>query len=729
MKRLLKAAALLCVLGLTSLSRAQMTTITAHTIKMGGMTVASGTVLFTPVSSSGQPIPFTQGGGGLNSPAAIPCTITGGAITGVCQIPDSKLTTPANILYSIQISASNQHAFVLPAVANITGATWALDSYAPPAQTSNFQQIQVAYGTAAPPSTCVSPSFYVQDYEGGQLYVCVEGSFVLVTGSTAGSGATGPAGPIGLTGPTGPQGIPGVQGPVGPIGLTGATGSVGAQGVAGPTGLTGATGPAGPTGPTGITGTTGSTGAQGSIGPAGPTGPIGLTGLTGPTGATGATGPAGPTGATGDASTVAGPTGPTGPTGLTGSTGPQGATGAQGPAGPTGPSGSMFPASSTSLGTIQLPANQTSTQLATVAISGSYTDLANLPTLGTAAYQPLTAFDTAGAAASAAAAAQAAAIAASDTLGAANAAVAAAASNYVQVDTANNSQLNWQVGSAGDSAITVSSPGTIKQAYFSGPGQIEESDNGAPWFTPVKQLVSGSPSTLTITQSGNTDTLTVIANGGNGPSTSVIGDLPSFSTLTGTFVDSGVLLSSLAPKAGAALTGSTVNGVTPTANATGFSIAGGTTSKTETFNNTMTFAGSDGNTYTFPQYSSIIPSANQTQTITALWTYGAGLLKQTNFLTVTNCTNATGACSGASSVGAVSITAGLTSVTVTTTAVTANSDIVLTWDSSLGTRLGITCNTTPTVLAVTARTVGTSFVVSTTAPVTNPACFNYLVID
>lgn len=48
-----------------------------------------------------------------------------------------------------------------------------------------------------------------------------------------------------------------------------------------------------------------------------------------------------------------------------------------------------------------------------------------------------------------------------------------------------------------------------------------------------------------------------------------------------------------------ALTGKTYNGLTPTANATGFSLAGGTTSKTLTVNNNLTLSGNDGATLNF----------------------------------------------------------------------------------------------------------------------------------
>jgi hypothetical protein len=120
MTRFSKAVvALLCSFGLTALSQAQMTSITASSIKMGAVPIAAGRVTFTPVALNGQPISFVQGGGGLYSPKAFICTITNGAITGTCAIPDSALTIPAHILYAIQITnTASQSAFVMTAVPN-----------------------------------------------------------------------------------------------------------------------------------------------------------------------------------------------------------------------------------------------------------------------------------------------------------------------------------------------------------------------------------------------------------------------------------------------------------------------------------------------------------------------------------------------------------------------------------------------------------------------------------
>lgn len=103
--------------------------------------------------------------------------------------------------------------------------------------------------------------------------------------------------------------------------------------------------------------------------------------------------------------------------------------------------------------------------------------------------------------------------------------------------------------------------------------------------------------------------------------------------------------------------------------------------------------------------------------------------------TIGNCSSsASPAVCGSSAAGSVVIAATASSVTVNTTAVTANSQILITPDDSLGTKLGVTCNSTlVTVLSsfgITARTAGTSFTISTSStPTANPACFSYSIIN
>jgi hypothetical protein len=108
---------------------------------------------------------------------------------------------------------------------------------------------------------------------------------------------------------------------------------------------------------------------------------------------------------------------------------------------------------------------------------------------------------------------------------------------------------------------------------------------------------------------------------------------------------------------------------------------------------------------------------------------GTGLLL---IPTTTNCTSsAAPAVCAAAPAGSVVVAAAATTVTVNTTAVTASSQILLTEDSSLGTKLSVTCNTTTgRTYTVTTRTAATSFVItSSAAPTTDPACLSYTVLN
>jgi hypothetical protein len=105
-----------------------------------------------------------------------------------------------------------------------------------------------------------------------------------------------------------------------------------------------------------------------------------------------------------------------------------------------------------------------------------------------------------------------------------------------------------------------------------------------------------------------------------------------------------------------------------------------------------------------------------------------GSFQTAAYLTATNCANSGGTC-GSAAAGHVSIAASATTVTVSTTAVTANSEIEITEDSTVGSLLSVTCNTTVArTYAVSTRTAGTSFVITASAaPVTNPACLGYTI--
>lgn len=106
----------------------------------------------------------------------------------------------------------------------------------------------------------------------------------------------------------------------------------------------------------------------------------------------------------------------------------------------------------------------------------------------------------------------------------------------------------------------------------------------------------------------------------------------------------------------------------------------------------------------------------------------AGMFKVAAFGSFANCAvaGATPACAAAPA-GASSIVDGATAVTISTTAVTANSEIPVWMDMSLGSRLGVTCNTTFEGCWISARTAGTSFTVTCQADPAgaNPMCIGW----
>jgi hypothetical protein len=109
-----------------------------------------------------------------------------------------------------------------------------------------------------------------------------------------------------------------------------------------------------------------------------------------------------------------------------------------------------------------------------------------------------------------------------------------------------------------------------------------------------------------------------------------------------------------------------------------------------------------------------------------------GDLKTNSLSTVSNCvSSASPAVCGSAPAGSVAMATGGDTLTVNTTAVTANSQIMITEDSSLGSRLGITCNTTVNrTYSISSRTASTSFTIkSSNNPNTNKACLSYWIVN
>lgn len=121
----------------------------------------------------------------------------------------------------------------------------------------------------------------------------------------------------------------------------------------------------------------------------------------------------------------------------------------------------------------------------------------------------------------------------------------------------------------------------------------------------------------------------------------------------------------------------------------------------------------------------------QTITLDALSVIASTSFKSPLYQTTTNCADSAGAAAcGSAAAGSFVVDAAATETVVSTTAVTANSQIFVMFDSSLGARLGVTCNVTVALPAVTARTAGTSFTITVpTAPTSNPACYSYFIVN
>jgi hypothetical protein len=114
---------------------------------------------------------------------------------------------------------------------------------------------------------------------------------------------------------------------------------------------------------------------------------------------------------------------------------------------------------------------------------------------------------------------------------------------------------------------------------------------------------------------------------------------------------------------------------------------------------------------------------------------GGGAVIASTYATSTRCVSgASPALCGSAAAGGVAVPTGVNpTLVVDTSAVTSGSQILLTPDETIGTALGVTCNTTVTTqapLIVTARTAATSFTVQVDATVaTNPVCLSYMIMN
>lgn len=109
-----------------------------------------------------------------------------------------------------------------------------------------------------------------------------------------------------------------------------------------------------------------------------------------------------------------------------------------------------------------------------------------------------------------------------------------------------------------------------------------------------------------------------------------------------------------------------------------------------------------------------------------------GIIKVGSVSTVSNCNSTVSpAVCGSAPAGSVAMATGGSTLVVNTTAVTANSQIFIMEDSSLGSRLGITCNTATTRnYTINSRIAGTSFTIkSSNNPAGSKACLSYFIVN
>jgi hypothetical protein len=122
--------------------------------------------------------------------------------------------------------------------------------------------------------------------------------------------------------------------------------------------------------------------------------------------------------------------------------------------------------------------------------------------------------------------------------------------------------------------------------------------------------------------SGVTNTTGYLYNNGSGTftyRTIAFGDLPTGTTSSTVAIGNHTHTGVYEP-ATSSFTGKTYNGLSLTAAAAGFTIAGGTTSKTLTVSNTLALSGTDSTTMTFPSTSATIARTDAGQTFTGIQT-------------------------------------------------------------------------------------------------------------
>jgi len=179
--------------------------------------------------------------------------------------------------------------------------------------------------------------------------------------------------------------------------------------------------------------------------------------------------------------------------------------------------------------------------------------------------------------------------------------------------------------------------GTGFSTYLASPPAIGGTTPNTGAFTTLTSKVSGQTNAILLSNLSGSPTYGVLSfnnsnvfasgislAGGGGSDVSLYYNTPTggshlFSVngvTVGTLTSTGINSTPIGATIASTVAATTVNGLTLTANATGFQIAGGTTSKTAVFSNSLTFAGTDATTMTFPTTSATIARTDAANTFT-----------------------------------------------------------------------------------------------------------------
>lgn len=257
-----------------------------------GVPVASATITFTPVLSTGERASYRFGGSpyGQATSAPVHAQVVSGGFT--IELADTSATNPVNIAYSVRVRDNRTGENLLGAGYEFfqpTGTSFNFDQFIPNVAPQPSQQSgQGSQGEQGPPGEAATIAV-------GTVTTAISGSSASVTNSGTSSVAVFDfVIPRGADGSAGAQGIQGAKGDKGDTGSTGATGAQGVPGTAATVSIgTVTTDTAGSSAAVTNVGTNSAAVLNFSI-------PQGATGATGLTGAQGTKGDKGDTGATGD---------------------------------------------------------------------------------------------------------------------------------------------------------------------------------------------------------------------------------------------------------------------------------------------------------------------------------------------------------------------------------------------------------------------------------------------